>query len=162
MWPLGDFWGLGHCFFYALRTVPHFASGPVGVNSVLTVCQQCVNTCVNTPPAVSTPTVLTPIHLCQHLSLTQDFCVNVKTQSLLVSSPSVVPARCLRAVNTVDESSRVDTDCRSIKTYATRPLSAEPVSTKRVGPLGEAIFVGGFDPSVATPSRTGAEPRAMC
>jgi hypothetical protein len=26
--------------------------------------------------------VLTPICLCQHLSLTQDFCVNVKTQSL--------------------------------------------------------------------------------
>ena len=79
----GGLWGAGTLFLSALRTVPHFASGPVGVNSVLTVCQQCVNTCVNTPPAVSTPTVLTPIRLCQHLSLTQDFCVNVKTQSLL-------------------------------------------------------------------------------
>eukprot|EP00966_Prymnesium_polylepis_P230233 5327314-Prymnesium_polylepis.3 len=38
--------------------------------------------------------------------------------------------------------------------YATRPLSAEPVSTKRVGPLGEAIFVGGFDLSLTTESES--------
>ena len=36
--------------------------------------------------------VLTPICLCQHLSLTQDFCVNVKTQSLLPPSSSHRPA----------------------------------------------------------------------